>query len=912
MRLFWNATQVDTTETQLDVLTEAGAAPAKATARSLLWRLVWLYVLGSSAAVITTFFLAFIGLQFTGYQWLGLLILTPLVVPAYVLIDIYLIRRHYAPLGIVLAKLEADRPPLQKELSAAIVRALNLPFYSFLRVTFLHGPLATALLVIGLFVMNAAMATDYATWQIWVFAATVLFFAAPTHAILEFFAISREVAPTIERLWRYCDKIFDEHRSELISIKLKGKLFYLSIFVTSLPLLFFAVSIIFKVNLLFDDLGVKVTFQQMQPLWMWVIGVVIVCMIGALVMSILTASEVSRSAAKLIGAMNDVERGVLDNQLYITGTDEYADLFRGYNLMTSSLREEVKILEVAHDLTGELNLDLLLERIMRAATELLNAERGTLFVHDPKRKELWSHFAEGLSFREIRMPDDKGIAGLVFQSGEPLNTNDPYSHPLFNPEVDKQTGFATTSILCMPIVNKTGTSIGVTQILNKRGGGFFTSKDEVRLRAFTAQIAVSLENAQLFEDVLNMKNYNESILRSTSNGMITLSKERMVVTANEKAVEILQLPASDVLGKSAAELFGAANSWILDSVTRVEQTGASNISVDAGIKLAGGGDVSVNMTAVPLIDANKEDIGSMLIIEDISEEKRVKSTMARYMSKEIVDQLLEAGEDQLGGKDQNLTILFSDVRSFTSMSEAMGPRETVSMLNEYFAVMVDVIFNNGGILDKYIGDAIMALFGAPFNTAHDADNALTVANQMMTALDALNTNRLISGKVPLDIGIGLSTGHVVVGNIGSPKRMEYTVIGDSVNLAARLESATKYYGSKVLVSETTVRELTREFPLRQIDLIRVKGKDKPVWVYESLGFHTPESFPRMDVVLDAYRQGLEAYRRRDWPAALTAFEQAAAANKDERPSRIYIDRCQHYMANPPGADWNGVWTMAEK
>jgi len=828
-----------------------------------------------------------------------------------VLIDVYLIRRHYIPVGIALQKLDAGQAPTQIESSQAIVRALNLPFYSFLRVTFLHGPCATILLVIGMYVTNAFFEANFATWQISVFAATVMFFASPTHAILEFFAISREMAPTIERLWSYCDRIADTHRAELISIKLKGKLFYLSIFVTALPLLFFAASIIFKVDQLFDNLGVAATFQQMLPLWMWVIGVVVICMIGALVMSILTASEVSRSAAKLIGAMNEVEKGVLDNRLFITGTDEYADLFRGYNLMTASLREEVKILEVTHDLTGELNLDVLLERIMRAATELLNAERGTLFIHDPKTKQLWSRFAEGLGHREIRMPDDKGIAGLVFQTGEALNVTDPYSHPLFNPEIDRATGYETTSILCLPINNKTGERIGVTQVLNKRGGAF-VQKDEARLRAFTAQIAVSLENAQLFEDVMTVKNYNESILRSTSNGMITLNKEREVVTVNEAAMSILRLSDKKMIGRPAAEIFGTENAWVMDAVARVEETGSSNISVDAVMKIANSDQASVNMTALPLIDANNEDIGSMLIIEDISAEKRVKSTMARYMSKEVVDQLLEAGEDQLGGKDQKISVLFSDVRRFTSMSEALGARETVSMLNEYFAVMVDVIFSNGGILDKYIGDAIMALFGAPFNGPNDADNAVTVANQMMVALNGLNATRVASGKQPLDIGVGLSTGDVIVGNIGSPKRMEYTVIGDSVNLASRLESATKYYGTKILISENTVKDLTREFVLREIDLIRVKGKDRPVAVYESLDFHTPDSFPRLQEMLGIYREGLAAYRKREWHKAMATFEAAAAISPDERPSRIYIDRCKHYIAHPPGDNWDGVWTLTEK
>jgi adenylate cyclase len=234
------------------------------------------------------------------------------------------------------------------------------------------------------------------------------------------------------------------------------------------------------------------------------------------------------------------------------------------------------------------------------------------------------------------------------------------------------------------------------------------------------------------------------------------------------------------------------------------------------------------------------------------------------------------------------------------------------MLNEYFGVMVDVIFSNGGILDKYIGDAIMALFGAPFNGPRDADNAVTVANQMMIALMELNRRRLASGRMAIDIGVGISTGNVIVGNIGSPKRMEYTVIGDSVNLASRLEGATKYYGAKVLLSEATVNDLTGKILMREIDLMRVKGKDQPVAVYESLDFHTPETFPNLEDVLAHYTAGLAAYRRRNWGAATKAFAAAVKANPNERPSKIYLDRCEHYITNPPPASWDGVWTLTEK
>ena len=315
---------------------------------------------------------------------------------------------------------------------------------------------------------------------------------------------------------------------------------------------------------------------------------------------------------------------------------------------------------------------------------------------------------------------------------------------------------------------------------------------------------------------------------------------------------------------------------------------------------------------MPLLDANLLKIGSMLILEDITDEKRVKSTMSRYMSKEVVQQLLESGETELGGQVQRVSVLFSDIRDFTTVSESIGARETVSMLNEYFALMVDVIFKHRGILDKYIGDALMALFGAPFNGPEDADNAVRVANNMITTLRELNAARRAKGQRPIDIGVGVNTDEVVIGSIGSPKRMEYTAIGDGVNLASRLEGACKMYGTKVLLSEFTVRALSRPGRLRELDLMCVKGKRQPVAIYEALDHHTPETFPNLELTIELFGLGLTAYRQRDWAAATRHFENALAQHPHDAPSRIYRDRCRHFAAHPPEEDWDGVWVLKEK
>ncbi len=220
--------------------------------------------------------------------------------------------------------------------------------------------------------------------------------------------------------------------------------------------------------------------------------------------------------------------------------------------------------------------------------------------------------------------------------------------------------------------------------------------------------------------------------------------------------------------------------------------------------------------------------------------------------------------------------------------------------------MVDVIFDHGGTLDKFIGDAIMAVFGAPFVSADDTDNAVAAAVEMLVQLRRFNRVRAADGQPPLDIGIGIDTGQVVAGTIGSPKRMDYTVIGDPVNVAARIESANKYYCTKILISENTLGRLKTKNRLREIDRAFVHGRDKPVTLFEVLDHHVEGSFPNIDAVLAAFEAGLRQYRRREWAKGAEHFAEALRGNPHDRPTQIFLDRCWTYLARPPGDSWTGV------
>jgi len=578
--------------------------------------------------------------------------------------------------------------------------------------------------------------------------------------------------------------------------------------------------------------------------------------------------------------------------------------------MHRSHRQELEFLDIVSDVTSEIDLGVVLQKVMTEAARMLNAERSTLFINDEKSGELWSQTGVGLDATQIRLPNDQGIAGAVFTSGQSVNIPYAYADLRFNPEFDRKTGFFTRSILCVPVVNKVGKTIGVTQVLNKRGGAF-SAEDESRLRAFTAQVSIGLENAKLFNDVENMKNYNESMLQSMSNGVITLDEYAIIVTCNAAGLRIMQLDAGDVIGRPADEFLTGANAWVQDRIIRVAETRVADISVDAELEF-NGNKISVNLTVLPLLASDGNSLGTMIMIEDISSEKRIKSTMARYMDPGLADQVLEGGGDILGGKSTPATILFSDIRGFTTLTEELGAQGTVALLNEYFTLMVDCIQREEGMLDKFIGDAIMAAFGMPIAHDDDEDRAVRTAIAMIRTLDDWNRERLAQGRRAVDMGIGLNTDVVVSGNIGSPKRMDYTIIGDGVNLAARLESACKQYDARILISENTYRRLHGTYRIREIDRVIVKGKSEPVSIYEVLDHHTEESFPSLMETVCYFKDGLTHYRRGNWDQAITAFNDTLKLHPHDALSETYIERCRYMKSNPPGDDWNGVFVMTSK
>jgi adenylate cyclase len=255
--------------------------------------------------------------------------------------------------------------------------------------------------------------------------------------------------------------------------------------------------------------------------------------------------------------------------------------------------------------------------------------------------------------------------------------------------------------------------------------------------------------------------------------------------------------------------------------------------------------------------------------------------------------------------------LFSDIRSFTTITEKIGAEGTVSFLNEYFTLMVDEIQNEGGMLDKFIGDAIMAVFGIPLMHDDDSDRAVRAGINMMAKLEIFNESQKSKGLVIIDHGLGINTDTVISGNIGSPKRMDYTVIGDGVNLASRIESACKQYGAHILISGNTYAQLKGTYRTRLIDHVIVKGKTHPVALYELLDYVTNISAARIDNI-GFFNDGMRFYMDGDFVGATKQFKLALAAHNEDVCSRLYVDRCAHFIETPPQGNWDGVWTLMSK
>lgn len=593
---------------------------------------------------------------------------------------------------------------------------------------------------------------------------------------------------------------------------------------------------------------------------------------------------------------------------------------------------------------SRLDLGETLNRVMNEAKQLMNADRSTLWLIDEDAGEIWTRIpvANG-SQKEMRIPIGTGFAGQVALTGETINISfDLYDQAGAETakRTDQDTGYRTCSLLCMPVHNPEGELIGVTQLVNKRKQGdyppydpldwpqapdcwqaSFNSNDQEFMQTFNIQAGVALQNAKLFETIKQQEQLQRDILRSLSNGVISTDPNGQIISANESAKRLLGCDETALLeGEAVTNLIRIERAnfrrWINMALNPRSEKDRQQYYPDQTLMPHQGEEqhsvnLAINTIAAP--DDPAHILGVLVVMDDISDAKRLKSTMYRYMTQELAEQLLENPDAaKMGGDRKEVSVLFSDIRSYTTLTETLAAEEVVEMLNEYFEVMVDAVFAHKGILDKYIGDAIMAVFGSPLPLDDHPWMAVQTAISMRHRLVEFNQKRALNSQAPIKIGIGINSDSVISGNIGSSKRMEFTAIGDGVNLGSRLESTSKLYGTDIVISDSTYKPCADRVWARELDFIKVKGKNRPVAIYELVGLKSEPLSDHKHNIIEQYQDARQLYLKRRFADALGLFGKVLEIEPSDQASSLHIDRCRHWLTNPPPDNWDGAWALTEK
>ncbi|MEY2976651.1 MAG: hypothetical protein RLZZ435_789 [Cyanobacteriota bacterium] len=619
---------------------------------------------------------------------------------------------------------------------------------------------------------------------------------------------------------------------------------------------------------------------------------------------------------------------------------------QSFYVATQKQRAASALMDAIQSLSqSSLDLETTLRQVMGEAKQLMNADRSTLWLVDEEMQELWTKIPLNGEEIELRIPIDAGFAGYVAQNKEPLNIPfDLYNHPLAetSKKTDQNTNYRTCSLLCMPVFNSSGELIGVTQLVNKKKQGdyppydsanwpeapecwraSFNRSDQEFMHAFNIQAGVALQNAKLFATVQQQEQLQRDILRSLSNAVISTDDTGRVIAANDSARSLLGIPEQQKIeGFPLVDLIQIKEMEFAkcfeSALEGKEEKDRQQYYPDQTLLAVQDQQHSVHLSINSIANvADPSDVyGALVVMDDISDEKRLKSTMYRYMTQELAEELLKLGDAKLGGDRKEVSVLFSDIRSYTTLTENLEAEEVVGMLNEYFESMVDAVFKYKGTLDKYIGDAIMAVFGSPLPLEDHAWMSIQTAIEMRQRLETFNARRSAVNKQTIAIGIGINSDSVISGNIGSSKRMEFTAIGDGVNLGSRLEGASKQYGCDIVISESTYRPNADRIWARELDFIKVKGKNRPVSVYELVALRDgslarPVSEQKVSV-MEHYEKARTHYLHREFALAMGQFAQALEIDPRDKASSLHLERCQYWLQHFPPEDWDGSWEMKEK
>jgi len=488
------------------------------------------------------------------------------------------------------------------------------------------------------------------------------------------------------------------------------------------------------------------------------------------------------------------------------------------------LLELETLFDIGVAISSVLDIDELAHDVLLRAVGILNASKGMFLLQNEKSPilDMLSMFNWGKNkfllsknidvFKQMK----NGNRGLILTKKH---------------KTDIQKKIQEKNLIIVPLRAKQNL-LGYMILCDKEtrsGVENFKDLDLDILTSLSNQAAVAMDNAKLFKEITEAKQFNESILGSIATGVITINSIGEVDSINKAGENILKAEKQNIIGNHYMYIFEHDNE-IIELISKTEDNKKIYSEINIPF-LTVSEDTIINISVAPRIDINNSIEGVVIAIEDISDINKVKNTFKRYVSKQVVDNLLDDETNlNLGGENREVTILFTDIRGFTSMAEKMKPEKVVLTLNEYFSEMIDIVFKHNGTLDKIIGDELMIVFGAPLSSDDDTERALNTAIEMQNKIEDLNKVRKKRKEPPILVGAGINKGQVVSGNIGSRDMMDYTVVGDTVNLGSRLCSAAS--AGEIIVSGRVKNSTEQLFSFKELKPIRVKGKKDKIDVYQ--------------------------------------------------------------------------------
>jgi adenylate cyclase len=508
-------------------------------------------------------------------------------------------------------------------------------------------------------------------------------------------------------------------------------------------------------------------------------------------------------------------------------------------------------------ITASLEVPATMRSVLDSLVEITGAERACIMLRDPDSGLL--EFATGRNLDASGVANDpsisRNIVGAVFRDARPLILGDAAADPRFK-SYESVVGQSLRSVVCAPLIVR-GQAIGVVYVDNSLNAELFTQADLDLVTAFANIAAAAIENARLHErlesqvrEISSMKTTQDRILRSVSSGIIAVDREGTITSCNQAATEMLLTTPESSVGRPLGDLLPPRFMLALGAPFGGDgiEPGATIQGFEMAGTLPGRGYVYFAHRLSPLRDEAGSTIGYVLVLDDHTEREqldrerrratadreKVQKIFEHYMPPQVFQELLRQGPEKTGiaGDRRELTIVFADIRGFTSLSERLPPEEVVELLNSHLAVATEVIFEHQGTIDKFIGDAIMALFGAPVPIENHALQAVRAAMAMMRRFAELPARQGRRAR----FGMGINTGQAIVGTIGTPQLMSYTVIGDAVNVAARLEGQARE--GEVLISEDTYQLVARHVEVEPQGSISVKNRYEPITMYKVTAVRT--------------------------------------------------------------------------